>query len=278
RPGSLGTVTLLGLSLAGLLVTKVHFFACVAAPVVALVAVETYVPSRSPWRALAALALLAIPCAAAGWLYLWTVWGMTNYYGPPLEIKHPLLHAVRWFHQALANYYGKMTHESFWGIFGWMDTPIQIGHHRTHELIQYATLAAGWIVLALTLVRIEQVASRLICLWWRGRRWLAVRLALSNPLINSYFVFTLFMFYLYIRLENRFAAQGRNWLPFMMPIFLVGLVYAPKALTLRRTRLAFSAVLTAGLLLYCIIGSYYALRTIHRRYYSQHPSHAQATH
>jgi hypothetical protein len=153
-----------------------------------------------------------------------------------------------------------------------MDTPIQIGRHRTHELIQYATLTAGWVVLALTLLRLEQVTSRLFGLWRRGRKWLAIRLALSNPLINSYFVFTVFMFYLFIRLENRFAAQGRNWLPFLMPIFLVGLVYAPKALTLRRTQVVLSTILAVGLLSYCLVGSYYGIRTIQKRFYPQRAS------
>src|SRR5205823_9029846 len=164
------------------------------------------------------------------------------------------LHTVRWFHRALLNYYGQLTHDSFWGIFGWMDTPIQIGRHRTQELVQYTTLSAGWVILALTLVRLEQVGSRLFCVWRRGRKWLALRLALSNPLVNSYFLFTLLMFYLFVRLENRFAAQGRNWLPFLLPIFLVGLVYAPKALTLRRTRVVVSGALTAALLFYCVVG------------------------
>jgi hypothetical protein len=50
-------------------------------------------------------------------------------------------------------------------------------------------------------------------------------------------------------------------------------VYAPKALTLRRTQVVFSTILTVGLLLYCVVGSYYALRTIQKRYYPQRASH-----
>jgi hypothetical protein len=168
---------------------------------------------------------------------------------------------------AVVDFYATLTHQSFWGVFGWMDTPLVIGQPRTNELVQYAILYAGWMVLGLALWRLEQVASRLVRLFGRGRRWTAVRLAVSNPVINSYFLFTVLMFYLFNRLENRFAAQGRNWLPFLLPIFLVGLVYAPKALTLRRSRAALSFTLTAGLLLYCVVGSYYSIRTLKQRFY-----------
>ena len=75
------------------------------------------------------------------------------------------------------------------------------------------------------------------------------------------------MFYLHIRLDNRFGAQGRNWFPLLLPIFLAAVVYAPKALTLRRVRSVFSTVIAGALLLYCLVGSYYALHTIQRRYY-----------
>ena len=101
----------------------------------------------------------------------------------------------------------------------------------------------------------------------RGRPWSACRMAVSNPLINSYFLFTLLMFYIYVRVENRFGAEGRNWLPMLLPIFLVGLTYAPKALTLRPSRIAMSRLVLCGLLLYGIAGSYYALHTLKKRYY-----------
>jgi hypothetical protein len=102
---------------------------------------------------------------------------------------------------------------------------------------------------------------------WAGRSATALRLALANPLLNSYFLFTVFMFWLYIRSDNRFGAQGRNWWPLILPIFLTGIAYAPRALTLRRARLAFSRIVLAGLLAYCCLGSVYSLRAIDRRYY-----------
>jgi hypothetical protein len=126
----------------------------------------------------------------------------------------------------------------------------------------------GWLILALTLLRLEQVTSRLIRVARAGRKWTAWRMAVSDPLVNSYFLFTLFMFVLYVRIDNRFGAQGRNWLPLLLPIFLVALHYAPKALTLRPSRVALSRVVLGGLLLYCALGSYYAIPSLVKRYYT----------
>jgi 4-amino-4-deoxy-L-arabinose transferase-like glycosyltransferase len=274
EPGNWRLLGGLGLGLGLLFVTKTHFFVCVAAPVFAMLAAEMYQRRLAWWRVLGAAVILAAPCAAAAAIHLWTVWGTPNHYGTPAKHLGSVLHTIRWFHNAVLHYYAFLTHISFWGMFGWADTPLVIGRPRTNEVVQYATLAVGWVTLALTLFRLEQVTSRLIRMFHKGRRWLAVRLALSNPVINSYFLFTVLMFYLFIRLENRFAAQGRNWLPFMLPIFLVGLVYAPKALTLRRTRQAFAVTLTAGLLLYCCVGSYYSILTLKKRYYPERPQPA----
>ena len=48
----------------------------------------------------------------------------------------------------------------------------------------------------------------------RGR-WLgAWRITFSNPVLNSYFLFTAMMFALFVHYENTFGGQGRNWLPF----------------------------------------------------------------
>jgi hypothetical protein len=75
------------------------------------------------------------------------------------------------------------------------------------------------------------------------------------------------MIVLYIRLENRFAAVGRNWLPFLLPIFLTAFVYAARALRLRRVGMTCGALGLIGLLLYDGIGGYHALKTIEHRYY-----------
>lgn len=279
NPQHYGLTFGLGLAFAGLLVTKLHPFVCVAIPVLMMVLYELFYRGTTWKRIMATVVILFVP-AFAGWsVYLWTTWGIDNYYMRVVPVKHSVVHATYWFKLAIVNYFAGGTHDSFWGIFGWMDTPILIHRTVTTEIVQFFHEALAWVVLGLTLLRLEQVASRLIRLVMHGKSRQAIRIVFSNPVLNSYFLFTILMFVAFIQLENRFGAQGRNWFPFMLPIFMVGIVYAPKALLFRPTQIAVSRLLAGGLLLYCVAGSYYAIKTVHKRYYipeSRRESVAQA--
>jgi 4-amino-4-deoxy-L-arabinose transferase-like glycosyltransferase len=267
RPDNLKLIAGLGLTFAALLVTKPHFFLCALIPVALMLAAEMH-GRRLAWTLrLKAAAVLLLPALAAGSLYLWTIWGCENYYFPAASESDPPTHHVHWFGTACWDFYAGLTHETFWSRFGWHDLIVVIRSQRTNEVIQFIVQLFSWVLLALTLLRLEQVISRLGRLAWRGRPLLAARLALSNPAINCYFLFTLFMFWLYIRTDNRFGAQGRNWWPLILPIFLTAIGYAPRALSLRRARMALSSVVLLGLLAYCALGSVYSLRAIERRYY-----------
>jgi hypothetical protein len=102
-------------------------------------------------------------------------------------------------------------------------------------------------------------------------------MALSNPVLNSYFAFTLCMIALHVWLDNRFGAQGRNWLPFMLPFFLAAIIYAPKALSLPHVREVFSQAVLTGLLLFVGLGIHYGPRTIRQRFYGPHHGELVAT-
>src|SRR5207247_591835 len=96
--------------------------------------------------------------------------------------------------------------------------------------------------LGLTLTRFAQVSRRLLAIFRRGRRLLALRLLFSNPALNSYFLFTALMVFLFICTDNVFGAQGRHWFPFLLPIFATSLIYAPKALKRRSARTVLAAL------------------------------------
>jgi hypothetical protein len=96
---------------------------------------------------------------------------------------------------------------------------------------------------------------------------MALSAALSNPLINGYFLFAGGLFLLYMLVRGSFAPQGRDWFPFIFPTFLVAAEYAPKVLPGRRMRAAFSNLIVAGLALYSAVGSYYAIQSVWSRYY-----------
>lgn len=262
----------LGLALGGLLVTKPHFWLCVLVPVAAMLATRLR-GGTAAW--LRAGGLVLAPSVLLGGLYLWTTWGTVSLYTAPAPESGSMLYLFNGFRRALVDFYNGTTHDSFWGRFGWMDTPLVIRGRRTNEAVRFTIQCFSWVVLGLTLIRLEQVLSRLGRLAWAGRPRLALRLACSDPILNAYFLFTVLMFVLYIRLNNRFGAQGRNWFPLLLPIFLTALVYAPKALTLRPIRSAFSVVTAAALLAYCLVGSSYALQTLQRRYYASPRQHSR---
>jgi hypothetical protein len=257
---------LTGAALGALLLTKLHFFACVlTASTAALLTAAARGPSGM-WTRLRTLAALTVPPALLGTVYLWTVWGVPNHYGQvATAARHS--HWLAGLRAAFVDYFCGTTHQSFWGVFGWMDTPLVIGNHATQRWVSRAIQTATWGVLALGVLRLGQVAFRLARLARAGRGHLALRIACANPVLNSFFLFTLLMFYLYVRLDNQFGAQGRHWFPFVLPIFLTAVVYAPRALPWRSARRFLSAGLCGGLLLYCLVGSYYALRCVEKRYY-----------
>jgi len=159
------------------------------------------------------------------------------------------------------------TCATFWGLFGWVDTPLIIMSPSKTEVINDLIALLNVVVFALTLFRLQQVATRLILIAKRGRWRLALSFALSNPLLNAYFLFTVLMFGLFMLVRKSLAPQGRNWFPFILPIFMVGAQYASKALSHRLARRAFASLILTCLVLYCIVGSYYAIRAINKRYY-----------
>jgi hypothetical protein len=123
------------------------------------------------------------------------------------------------------------------------------------------------VVFALTLFRWEQVLTKLVGIARRGKwRW-ALRSAFANPLVISYFGFSVFMLLLYALTDNSFFSQGRNYFPYILSSFFITAQYAPRALTSRTIQKAVSFLLLLGLLLYAAIGGYHAVKTIDARYY-----------
>jgi 4-amino-4-deoxy-L-arabinose transferase-like glycosyltransferase len=273
-PARLAPLAGLGVALGALFLTKQHYWLAIVLPVTAMLAVENLARAAGTKRWLATAVLAGLPSLCAAAFFYWTIWGLD--YHPlrtTLDIHHAhgfakIVLVAQGLRKAFLDFFATVTHDSFWGVFGWMDTPLIIRGLRTNTLVQFLIQICTWLVLGLTLIRIEQVSSRLWRLGRRDRGLLAVRLALSNPLLNSYFLFTIIMIVLYVRTDNFFGAQGRNWLPMILPIFLTGLVYAPRALTLPGSRRFMSAGLSAGLAAFVVLGTYYGPRSIEKRFYA----------
>jgi hypothetical protein len=260
--------TLLGIALGALLLTKVHYYLAVAVPIGAMLAGRLWIAPLTVRRRWTAVALLLGPSALAAALYAWTLGGDNVLYRPPALPYRPLPHLALWTKRAFHDYYVGFAQQSFWGIFGWLDAPLIIHDPITTRWFRAVTTAGTLTLLALTLLRLGQVILGLLRLLKGGRWRSAWRVAFSNPVINSYFLFTALMFVLYVRLQNAFGAQGRNWLPLLLPIFLTGTCYVPKVFRRPQGRRLCSAAVLAFLLLFDGIGGVYALRTIQDRYYA----------
>jgi hypothetical protein len=178
--------------------------------------------------------------------------------------EHGFLYGLR---RAVLDYYVRNCQESFWGVYGWTDTPIVIYSPHVSHLVRYGLKLVTIAVVSLSLVSLTRSTWRLSKLARRRGAKLALELAARNTPMNSFFVFTALMLVLHAATDNGFYAQGRNWFAFLMPMFLLGLVYAPRAFRRPRVRSYATAALATGLALYCLIGGHYAVRTIEERYY-----------
>jgi hypothetical protein len=261
------TLVPLGLCLGALVVTKIQFFLCAAIPIGAVIAADLLRDRAVARQWLSAVAIMALPSLALCSTYLWSVWGTQNYFGPPAKDENTLAHHWQFFRQALWHFFVGPCHDSFWGVFGWMDTAILIRNPTTTIRVMLALRVFAVVTLVLLGIVSCWTTLRLTRLAWRNHLGRAARLVLGNPVANSLFLFTALMFALFIRTENRFFAQGRNWLPLILPIFLVGIVYAPRALAWKSAMRLYTAAALAGLLLYDAVGGYYALKSIQWRYY-----------
>ncbi len=263
RGGPWSDLTLLGLTWGWLLVTKPHFFVCLVAASIPLLASRVRL-RRWP---------LAVLLLAWSWLPLWSIFawithGIPSFYSAPTPLPDLILGLSDRIQKAMNDYFRGSTHISFWGYFGWLDTPLELAAPVQFGVaLRFLVMAGTWLILGLTLVQLEKISSRLVRAATRGHWKAATRALVSNPVMNMYFLFFGLMLYAYVRMDNRFGAQGRNWIPVMFPIMLTAIRFAPRALTLRKTQTIASTILAGALIAYVSVGSVYGLRAIKKRYY-----------
>jgi hypothetical protein len=265
----------LGIALGLLLVTKVHYFAIVGAASVAMLLTQRIAKRDTRYWPME-VALLVVPAIALESIQAWTQWG-----SPPL-IAPAQLGNVSDFHSALAggvattvqyvagivgftfldHTFGR-EFGSFWGVFGWVDTPLVLGSPAVTVVVWLLIAGLSIGLLVCTLVRIGQVAYRLIRVARRGRPLLALRMAFSNPVAVAYFVLGLFL----LSVEGYPGIQGRYYFPLLPGVFWVALKYAPRALP-GRFGPALFRIQVAGLVLYTVAGAIFAFPTLTARYYA----------
>ena len=275
RPHHRAWTAVLGLALGALLVTKLHYFAIVAVAVVAMLVTQR-IDQRDArgWRL--QVALLVVPAIALQSIQVWTQWG-----APPL-IAPSQLGDVADIRTALAggpgasaayaahiltftfldNTFGR-EFGSFWGAFGWVDTPLVLGSPAVTVAVWFLFAGMSIALLGCTLLRLGQVVFRLVRVARRGRPWRALRIAFSNPVAIAYFFLAAFLF----TVEGYPGVQGRYYFPLLPAVFWVALKYAPRALP-GKFGPALFRMQVAGLVAYTIAGAFFAFPTLAARYYA----------
>ncbi|GAC1445230.1 MAG: hypothetical protein NVSMB52_05800 [Chloroflexota bacterium] len=283
KPASLAATILLGCALGLLLITKYQFFLCVAVPVFAMLATR---PSRGSAgvRVWFRRSLYVLPSLLLGGLQVWIHWGARDQIlrtgasqGRPtirpvtLALSHgpveALSYGVHVLGGCLHDFLLGTTASSFWGVFGWLDTPLIIGYPETQNNVRALQTVITLVVVGLAVARMGDIARRLYAVMRSGRRRQTLVLLFSDPLMNSLFLFTVFMIVLYILTDNTFGAQGRDWYPLLLPIFLLTTQFAPRALRHRGWRIWIRNMFVAGLVLYSVVGGISAIVSVRDRFY-----------
>ncbi len=281
RRDDLRVVALLGCVLGYLFVTKVQFGVVVGLGVLAASFSRVTARQFWSWSTFARAVLLTIPSVATSLVSRpimanapeGTTFDTAGFvaatrlgFGPVLSFASDAVG------RAFVDFFvGGRTFTSFWGTFGWLDTPLVIGNGvfegRVLNVLEFGTAAvmtAAVLVVAALTVRVVRVAAG-------GHVSLAVRAYFSNPALTAYVAFVFFMFALFVYTDGGFVPQGRNWLPLIVPIVLIAVTFAPKMFARSWLQGFASNALIAGLLAYSLVGSVFAMRSIYERYYVGFP-------
>lgn len=275
RPHNLRWMAVLGIALGLLLVTKVHYFAIVATAVTAMIVTQR-LDTRDARLWPREAAVLVLPAIALESIQVWAQWG-----SPPL-VATGQLGDLPDFRAALAGgpagiaaYIAHLTSftfldhtfgrefSSFWGVFGWVDTPLVLGSPAITVAVWFLIAGFSIALLACTLTRLGQVGYRLIRVARRGHLRRALRIAFSNPVAISYFLLAAFLF----SVEGYPGIQGRYYFALLPGVFWVALKYAPRALP-GKFGPALFRMQVAGLVAYTVVGAIFAFPTLAARYYA----------
>ncbi len=284
------SLAVLALALGALSITKYQFFACTAVVVFAMVAVDIVRQRRTKAEVLQFAAIFAMPPVVALLLQRTMVGSDPAYVSAHLSSTLPtfsnlgaffawlhvfgglLLQAV--YHFFIGGFHSELEADphysgsvSYWGNAGWLDTPLSFGNAAMDSFVHFIIQGCNVAIVILTVVWMFRTLLRLGRLARKKKQWTALRLVVANTPINLYFIFIAFMVFFFALTNNALRLSGRNWFPVMEPAFLLGFLYAPRAIPNRRFRSVFGATILALLALYATVGSYYAALSVHDRYY-----------
>jgi len=264
---------------------KYQFFWCTLIAVTATVIASAIRSKLSLKRIVIILTILFVPSVVFNLPQLWIFWHcrlpiLEQHWFPEYTIFEKslksgglalLVHSIKalWDEYECLYCVQGSAFSGFWGKFGWNTTNILliIGSRQINDGLRLLIALISNLVLLLTLASLVKTARSFRNLVNRSRFKDAVYFACSNPVINNYLLLVAFFFLFKILVYPYFYEQGRNWFPAMVPIFLCVVCFTPRIFRSRFLRQTFSFSIIIGWLLYSIVGSYYAIRCVHQRYY-----------
>ncbi|HEX6350444.1 MAG TPA: hypothetical protein VF160_13770 [Candidatus Dormibacteraeota bacterium] len=290
RRGSWRWLLGLGFALGVLGVTKAQYVPYIAIASLGAVALPYIGRLRSLLPDLPKFAVAALPALALEAVDLWVTAGrqvgfrtqhakdVTTLATLVDSLHHgPLATASFLAHSSATAYYelfvAGIAASSFWGEFGWLDTPLVIGSVWLRLLIVLLTV----IVLVLVVMRMFRLGQVVWAALRRRRLTRAWALVFGNPVLLAYLLWTVAAFGITVLSDNTVNLQGREWLV-VLPGFFIAVVHlAPRAIPHRRVGRVASQALLEGLLLYAVAGSVAAPFTIYDRYYGHGRQYAAAS-
>lgn len=279
-PRSTATLATLGAAAGLLLVTKPQYWAGAVFAVILFLQGTWWLEVRAGIDRLRTLALLVVPSLVLQAVNEWVVLGKParalpgsiSTVGPtyaafeaavragPVHLVHYVATYVGLTLQSF--YVDGVTLSSFWGSFGWIDTPLAIP-----DWVARVRLATTFVVAALVIVHLALHLRRAAVAAWHRNGIAVRRLIAANPLVSSYLAFTTLMVALVVLTAGSIGPQGRYWLQVLPGVFYTVAIWGPLAAGGRRLSATTSAVLLSMLLAYAAVGSVAALGAIQDRYY-----------
>lgn len=280
RSGARPALSLAGMSVAlGLLaVTKMHYLVVTATALTGLLLTDARLTRALRWRTASVGLLLAVPTllmAAIQWWVghgspvrlagspvLWQISYTAVLHGPGGVVALPGAIARQLLATLLDLYVLGSVWLSFWGNFGWVDTPLVSGPVWLIAGLSGATSLA----FLLGLGRCIGSGRRILRMALRGRPRPVVAAIFANPMVASFLAFTALVVALDVASELRLGAQGRYWLPFMPGLIHFGTALAPRAVS-PRWRPAIRNLVVGALTLYVAVGAVTAYHVVAHRYW-----------
>jgi hypothetical protein len=269
-------VACFALALGLLSITKYQFFVSTAAASLFLFGMALWRLRLSLARSVFSVVLIVLPTISLQLLQFWVSFAPRNH--APQSMAAPLYASLQAGPAATSDYILRVGFDAFlnyfvtggstatyWGVLGWVDTPLVIVNEPTEILLRYGIALATIVTFVVVVFVVSRNLYRLVKLALRSGIGKALAVASRDPMFNSYAAFVVIMFTLYVASDNVFGAEGRHWYPYVLAAGMCFVWYGPKVFYRARTPVAYCAVSVFAI--YALFAATYATGDMLARYY-----------